>query len=266
MQRGESIVSPALAGALRRALDAGELTVHFQPQYELASGRLVGVEALSRWMHPDGRLLSPHWYLPSAERFGLIRELDAALLAEAGARVAGWRRDGDDVTLSINISPSELSPAFAADLVARSRDAGLGPGALTVEITEVPVIPYAPHQVAALDHLLAHDIGVAIDDFGIGNTSLELLRRVPLSEVKIDRSLVQSGDPAAGDLAIACVEVARARGAQVVAEGIESRPQWDRAREWGCDRAQGYLLSPPLPADAVEKLVRRERLRERGTP
>jgi EAL domain-containing protein (putative c-di-GMP-specific phosphodiesterase class I) len=264
MQRGESIVSPALAGALRRALDAGELVAYFQPQYEMSTGRLAGVEALSRWQHPDGRVLTPHWYLPSAEHFGLIREMDAALLADAGAQVARWRGAGTDVSLSINVSPSELGASFAVDLVARAREAGLGPGALTVEITEAPVIPYARAEVEALDTLLAQGVGVAIDDFGIGNTSLDILRRVPLSEVKIDRSLVQSGDPAAGDLARACVEVARDRGARVVAEGIESRAQWERARDWGCERAQGYLLSPPLPAAEVERLLRRESLRERG--
>lgn len=259
MHRGESIASPALAGRLRRALDAGELTVFYQPQFDLATGRMVGVEALSRWQHPDGRLLTPQWYLPSAERFGLIREMDAALLAEAGPRVAEWRRDGWDIALSINVSPTEIGRDFAEDLIARARATGLEPGDLTVEITEAPVIPYSREEVATLTRLLESGIGVSIDDFGIGNTSLDILRRVPLSEVKIDRSLVQSGDPGSGDLARACVAVARERGARVVAEGIESRPQWDRARDWGCDRGQGYALSPPLPADDVERLHRRER-------
>ncbi len=167
---------------------------------------------------------------------------------------------------SINVSPRDLEVSFADNLVARARDVGLGPGALTVEITEAPAIPYARSEVEALRHLLDHGVGVAIDDFGIGNTSLDILRRVPLSEVKIDRSLVQSGDPGSGDLARACIEVARERGAHVVAEGIESRPQWERVRAWGCDRGQGYLLAPPLPFTEVGRILDREKLREKEGP
>jgi EAL domain-containing protein (putative c-di-GMP-specific phosphodiesterase class I) len=244
-----------LAGQLRRAFVAGELTAYFQPQYDLKTGRVVAVEALCRWQHPREGLLLPGRFIDIAEQYGLIADLGRYMLEESGRQIADWNKRGVTVGVSINVSPSELTPEFAAAVLGRLRDFDLPRGAVTVEITESPAILYSDDEFTTLNALIDGGVGVSIDDFGTGHTSLELVRRLPLTEVKIDKSLVQDAGDEVDALVRECLTIAHERGATVVAEGIETTEHFERAVGWGCDRAQGYFFSPPLPVAEVEPLL-----------
>lgn len=256
MHDGDELRSAAdLAGELRHAFVAGELTAHFQPQYDLKTGRVVAVEALCRWEHPEKGLLLPGQFIDIAEQYGLIADVGRFMLEESGRRVADWHQRGVSVGLSLNVSPSELVPEFAVEVLRRLRELELPRFAMTVEIVESPEITYARDEMATLEALIDGGVGVSVDDFGTGHTSLELVRRLPLTEVKIDKSLVHDGSDAVDALVRECLGIAREREACVVAEGIETVEHFDRAVGWGCDRAQGYYFSRPLPVHEVEPLL-----------
>jgi EAL domain-containing protein (putative c-di-GMP-specific phosphodiesterase class I) len=245
----------ALAGQLRHAFDAGELTAYYQPQYDLATGAVVALEALCRWRHPEHGLLLPQRFIHVAEQHGLIADVGRFMLAESGDRAVEWHRRGARVGVSINVSPTELDRDFAEALLRHLADLDLPDRTLTLEITESPEITYSREEMFALDMLIDGGVGVSIDDFGTGHASLDVVRRLPLTEVKIDRSLVQSPSRSIDELVRACIEIARERGAIVVAEGIETWRQFQRAVRWTCDRGQGYYFSPPLPVDELEPLI-----------
>jgi len=244
-----------LAGQLRHAFTAGELTAYYQPQYDLQTLDVVALEALCRWQHPRHGLLLPDRFIDIAERYGLIVEVGHFMLEESGRRVAAWHRRGLHVGLSINVSPTELVPDFAVTVLRRLGELELPDRAVTVEITESPAISYTRDEVSTLEALIEGGVGVSIDDFGTGNTPLELVRLLPITEVKIDKSLMHDTDRAIDDLVHECLSIARDRGAIVVAEGIETEQHLDRAQHWGCDRGQGYYFSPPLPLRQIEELL-----------
>ncbi len=256
MHEGDELRSAAdLAGELRHAFSAGELTAYFQPQYDLKTGRVVAVEALCRWQHPQDGLLLPGRFIDVAEQYGLIAELGRYMLEQSGRQVADWHRRGVSVGVAINVSPSELTPEFAAAVLGRLRELDLPRGAVTVEIIESPEILYSDEEFSTLNALIDGGVGVSIDDFGTGSTSLDLVRRLPLTEVKIDKSLVQDPSDEVDALVRECIAIAREREACVVAEGIETREHFERAVRWSCDRAQGYFFSPPLPVAEIEPLL-----------
>lgn len=244
-----------LAGQLRRAFRGGELTAYYQPQYDVKSRRVVALEALCRWMHPERGLLMPDLFINVAESYGLISELGKIMLDESGRRVAQWHHQGVAVGLSLNVSPTELRPEFAARVLLRLRELGLPFQAMTIEVTESPAITFAYDEIVTLNALIDGGVGISIDDFGTGHTSLKLVRRLPLTEIKIDKSLVHDDSARVDDLVSECLEIAHDRGARVVAEGIETQEHFDRIADWGCDRAQGYFFSPPRPADEIEPLL-----------
>ncbi len=244
-----------LAGQLRHAFVADELTAYYQPQYDLASGLIVALEALCRWNHPLHGLLLPIRFIEVAEQHGLITDVGRFMLEESGRRAVDWRRRGAHVGLAINVSPSELGPGFAETLLMRLSELELPYRALTVEVTESPAISYSRAELFALETLIDGGVGVSIDDFGTGYTSLELVRRLPLTEVKIDKSLVHDPTRAIDDLVRQCIDAARERDAVIVAEGVETLEHHERSMHWGCDRAQGYFFSPPLAVEAVETLL-----------
>jgi EAL domain-containing protein (putative c-di-GMP-specific phosphodiesterase class I) len=258
MHEGDEPLSAAdLAGQLRHAFVAGELTAHFQPQYDLKTGRVAAVEALCRWEHPEKGLLLPGQFIDIAEQYGLIADVGRFMLDESGRHVAQWHAQGVEVGLSLNVSPSELVPEFATTILGRLAELDLPRFAMTVEITESPEITYERDESATLQALIDGGVGVSIDDFGTGHTSLELVRRLPITEVKIDKSLVHEQNDDVDALVRECLAIALEREAIVVAEGIETPEHFDRAVAWGCDRAQGYFFSPPLPVHEVEPLLAR---------
>lgn len=244
-----------LAGELRRAFTSRELTAYFQPLYDLKTRRVVALEALCRWKHPARGLLFPDRFIEAAEQHGLIADLGRVMLDESGRRAAEWHRRGVHVGLSINMSPSELRLEFAENMLERLDALGLPAKYVTVEIVESPQLQESQEELVALRALLDGGVGISIDDFGAGHTSLESLRRLPFTEVKIDRSLMNDSRKSADRLVAAAVEIAREHGGIVVAEGVETEEHFARALRWGCDRAQGFYFAPALPAEEVEPLL-----------
>ncbi len=248
-----------LATELRAALPSGGLSIEYQPLFDLegsgAASPPVAVEALCRWNHPRWGTISPVQFIPLAESEGFIGDLGAAVLARAGAQVAAWQRDGHPLGLSVNASPSEFSAAWVDTVAARADELGLARGSLTIEITESPAPQLLPNVIDVLARAREAGLGLSIDDFGIGDTTSAMLDTLPLTEVKIDRSLTQRDDSEADDAVAAVVGQADRHGWCVVAEGIETDADLRRARERGCHRGQGYLLGRPMPPAALAQLL-----------
>lgn len=247
--------SAQLAAELDRALERHELTAHFQPQYDLATGRVVALEALCRWSHPDLGLVPPTRFIPIAERYDLIERLGEYMLDHSGRQARAWVERGIRVGLAINVSPSEIGLSFADRIIVHLQHLGLPADSVTLEIIESPAMRETPEELAAIGRLLDAGVGISIDDFGAGHTTLESLARIPFTEVKIDRRLTHDASAATDELVRAAVHIARGREAHVVVEGIETAQHLERARAWGCDRGQGYFLAPPLPPEAIEPIL-----------
>jgi len=250
-----------LAGELREAISAGELVLHYQPKADLQTGRVVGVEALVRWQHPERGLLAPDVFIPIAEQTEIIRPLTEYVLTHALAQCEQWRRDGLDLTVAVNVSVSNLLDArFAETVKALLDDSGIAPSRLTLEITESVVMADPVRALDILARLGELGVGLSLDDFGIGYSSLALLKRLPVQELKIDRSFVMSMAADGNDAAIVrlAVQLAHNLGLHVVAEGVETADVWDQLTEMGCQHGQGYYLSRPLPAEELTSWLQRE--------
>ncbi len=245
---------------LRHALQRRELRVVYQPMLRIDGGGVVGVEALLRWDHPRMGLLAPQQFIGLAEESGLIVELGLWILREACREVAGWAPPpgGEPLALSVNLSAQQLAePRLGESLRRILAETGLEPRRLCLEIKESMLLDDVEAAVQALGRLRDLGVGFALDDFGTGYSSLSYLRRFPVDSVKIDRSFVAGlGSDAASDAIVAAVvNVSRALGLSIVAEGVETDDQLVALRALGCDLAQGYLWSEPLSAgDAVRWL------------
>jgi diguanylate cyclase (GGDEF)-like protein len=259
-----------LGGELRRALDAGEFRVVYQPIMGLDDGRVIGVEALVRWQHPTRGVVSPAEFIPAAERTGLIVPLGRFVLRETCRQTAAWLAEfGPDVLQKAgpNVSARQLhDPDFVADVVAALADSGLPSDRLVLELTESAAL--RGQQVSRTLHALDHmGVKLALDDFGTGESSLSLLRAFPAAIVKLDKSFVDGieiddDDPAAREareaVARAVVQLAGALGLDTVAEGIENAAQARRLRELGYTLGQGYHLARPMPAADMTALLARQ--------
>ena len=247
-----------LVEELRQAVEHGELEVHYQPKASLESGRITGVEALVRWRHPMRGLLAPSTFLGPAERTGILRSITRFVLATALADCARWRAAGHDLSVAVNLSTVDLlDPDLAHEVAACIAKHGVPAGALRIEITEEVVMSDPVRAQAVLEALAAEGVPIALDDFGTGYSSLARLARLPVDELKIDRSFVahMTTDPSHAAIVRSTVHLAHDLGLNVVAEGIELELQWDRLAELGCDEAQGYLLSRPIPAGELEEFL-----------
>ena len=244
-----------LMGDLRSALSRqDELTLHYQPKVDLRSGAVAGVEALLRWQHPTLGAVSPARFVPLAEQTGLMTELTDYVLQEVVSQLAAWEAAGHSLQVAVNLSARNL---HEVDLVPRLRllldQAHLSPTCLELEITE-SAIPVDPGQARdLLDELASLGLSIAIDDFGIGNTSISQLRNLPLSTLKIDRSFIASLSSEASSVVLvrAVVDLAHEFGVRTVAEGVEDEATADLLRGIGCDVAQGFLWSPAVSPDEV---------------
>lgn len=242
----------ALEHALRDALAAQALRLHYQPKIELATGRLHSVEALARWTHPEWGLVPPVRFIPLAEECGLIGKLGQWVLDEACRQLVAWRAAGVEVpAVAINVSPVQFQlgdvPALVAGALARH---GLPASALILEITESTLIGQE-HSAQALTALHGLGVHLSVDDFGTGYSSLSYLQRFPVGELKLDRSFVCAIDAGNGsrELVSAILGIGQTLNLTVVAEGVETQAQLAFLQQRGCAIAQGYFFSPPLPAD-----------------
>ena len=245
-----------LAARLRQAIKHGGLTLHYQPIVELASGRMVAVEALARWNDAERGMIPPDEFIPLAERTGLIRPLSEWVIGEASRQATEWRSAGHHIHVSLNIPPDTCQQFGAAAIVDMIEGAGCEPSRITLEMTESATMVQRPGLKEELDALAALGIQLAIDDFGTGHSSLARLGEFPARFLKIDRSFVR-GLPdarAARTLVNAIMYLAKGFGLLVVAEGVETEAQRDFLLGAGCQYAQGYLFSPAVEPAAISAL------------
>jgi diguanylate cyclase (GGDEF)-like protein len=248
----------ALVGALRTAIQEGELTLRYQPKVELAGGRVVGAEALVRWHHPVHGQVPPDEFIPIAESTALIQPLGQFVLESALEQARRWRRAGLSLGLAVNLSVRNLmDPALVdrvAGLIAR---AGVAPGSLTVEITESGVMTDPEAAIAMLWGLRRIGVRLSVDDFGTGYSSLAYLKRLPVDEVKLDKSFVlnMTSDPDDAAIVRSTIELAHNLGLQLVAEGVENQETLELLASLGCDVAQGFHLARPMPAADLARLA-----------
>ena len=251
----------ALASDLRRAIEGGQLSLHYQPKAALATGNISGVEALVRWQHPERGMISPDQFIPLAERSGLINLLSMWVLKTALAQVADWRRLGLYVPASVNLSARDLIDQQLPDEIHEALGAaGVVPELLEVEITESVLMADPGRARQIVTRIGELGATTTIDDFGAGYSSLAYLKSLPVHALKIDREFVLGMTDNTHDATIvqAVVDLAHNLGLRVVAEGAEDMAVWERLRVAGCDEAQGYVLAQPMPADkATDWLVRR---------
>jgi diguanylate cyclase (GGDEF)-like protein/PAS domain S-box-containing protein len=242
----------ALEQELRHAVRRAELELFYQPQLHCATGRVVGVEALIRWHHPQRGLLAPGAFIPVAEETGLIDEIGTWTLGEACRQAQRWAALGlTDITIAVNLSPRQIQRANIARSLERVlRESGVAATTIKLEIVETAVVHDLDRLEGALRAVRALGVHVAIDDFGTGYSSLIHLKRFPVDEVKIDQSFVRGIGDDTNDAAITAgvIAMAHSLGLRVVAEGVESEAQLGFLRERECDEWQGYLCSRPLPA------------------
>jgi diguanylate cyclase (GGDEF)-like protein len=242
-----------LESELRRALTLEQLALEFQPQLDLVSDQIIGVEALLRWHHPERGRIPPDKFIPLAEESGLIGPIGAWVLHTACSQAKAWLDQGlGGIHVAVNISGEQLRQAHFVDQVAQALAAsGLPPGLLELEITESAAMAEPEITVPRLTELKRMGIDLAIDDFGTGYSSLAYLQRFPLDRVKIDRSFVRHVVSSANDAGIvtAIIAMAHQLSFQVIAEGVETEEQLAFLRAHRCDQVQGYLASPPLTAE-----------------
>ncbi len=256
-----------LETSLRKAVERDEMLLLYQPQVSLATGEIIGVEALVRWQHGELGLISPARFIPMAEETGLIVPLGEWVLRTACRQAAAWGREGKHLRLSVNLSARQLGEC---DLVERVRaaleDTGLDPRLLDLELTESALVAHGEAAVARLTALRALGVRISIDDFGTGYSSLAYLRRFPLDTLKVDRAFVadlgSTHRRARQDQAVvrAIISMAHALDLEVVAEGVEIAAQRETLRHLGCDSMQGFLFSPPVTPERLETLLPAERL------
>jgi predicted signal transduction protein with EAL and GGDEF domain len=244
-----------IEAALRHALSNQLLQLHFQPKVRLADRALVGVEALLRWHDAERGWVPPDRFIPVAEESGLINALDAWVLTQACAQLAGWRADGIAVPgISVNVSPQRFHQddvaAHTRALLARHQ---LAASDLTLEVTERLMLDDTSRPREQLQQLHEMGVGVSVDDFGTGYSSLSYLKRLPVTELKLDKSFVRDLEQDADDRALssAVIGIGRSLGLAVVAEGVETEGQRDILVAMGCDAAQGWLFGRPMAAGAL---------------
>ncbi len=254
-----------LVPALRRAVDDGSLVLHYQPEVDLASGSVVGMEALLRWQHPERGLLWPADFLGVAESTGLAPEIGRWVFGECLAEAVTWsatpgRRPGADWQLWVNVGAAQLAePRFVEEVAAQVAAAGLPAGRLGIEVTERSLELLGSRAIGVLTQLRGAGLALAIDDFGSWYSSLATVGDLPIDAIKLDRSFVRGvgSDLEDDEIVASVIRLAHARDLYVVAEGVESWAEGARLCELGCDRAHGYLFSGPQRPERARWMLAR---------
>ena len=247
-------------GRLRKGIENEEFFLRYQPQVDVATGRITGMEALLRWNDPVKGEVFPRDFIAVAEEMGLIVELGEWAFRTACRQAKAWEAEGlREVTVAVNLSPRQfMSRRLVPSLLAIVREAGADPRRIEVEITETMLMRSLEQSIEILGQLRSVGMGVSVDDFGVGYSSLGQLRRLPATALKIDRSFIASApaDPSSASITEAIIAMSRSLGLRVVAEGVETRAQLDFLRGLRCDAFQGYLFSRPLTALEASAMLR----------
>jgi predicted signal transduction protein with EAL and GGDEF domain len=247
----------SLENKLRRAVERGELRLHYQPQFDGRSGALVGFEALVRWTDPELGPVPPATFIPVAEEGGLILQIGEWTLREACRQIRRWTRPGlPPCFVAVNVSAIQLRRQNLPELVQGIlAETGTDPARLEIELTETALLTSGEQAETCLQSLRALGVGLALDDFGTGYSSLSYVRRFPIDKIKVDRSFVQDIEHDPGDASIVCAILAMAQALQLqtTAEGVETTGQAEFLRERGCSVLQGYLFGRPVPAAEAER-------------
>jgi len=250
-----------LGAGIRRALDADQLCLHYQPKVSARTGALTGVEALVRWQHPDRGLLLPEAFIPLAEDAGLIRHIGRWVLHAACTQAVRWQADGGTpIRVAVNLSARQFGDERLVVEVAHAlAQTGLPAALLELEITEGIMMEESEHAAETLREIRGMGVRVAIDDFGTGYSSLARLRKFPIESVNIDRSFIRdiASDPDDAAIVSAVIAMAHSLRLNIVAEGVETSEQTRFLRERGCDEMQGFYFSRPVPADGIRAFERR---------
>lgn len=239
------------ADQVRVAIFGHELINHYQPKVSVATGAVIGVEALVRWVHPQDGMVYPDRFVGISEECGLIDGLTRVVARNALRHARGWRKAGIPLRIAINVSMENLtSVGFAKFMADESAASGIGPQDIVLEVTESRLILDQRAPLEILTRLRMNGYRISIDDFGTGHSSLKLLRDIPFDELKIDRNFVQDArrDPTARAIYDASLALGKQLGMEVVAEGVEDKEDWELVRSTGCDLAQGYFIARPMPA------------------
>ncbi|SJM95922.1 Diguanylate cyclase/phosphodiesterase [Crenothrix polyspora] len=251
-----------LMSELRRAIEKNDLALFYQPKVSIQTNELYGAEALARWNHPTHGFIAPDEFIPMAERTRMIKQLTQWVLKRAFRDCATWHEQGIDIKISVNLSTRDLHDPDLPDLIAGIAAAtGIKPEWIILEITESAVMNEPENALAIINRL--HDMGYqfSIDDFGTGYSSLAYLKRLPLAELKIDKSFVMDLMNSENDVAIvkAIINLAHNLGLYVTAEGVETNAILEKLKEYNCDIAQGYYLSKPLPVTEFNNWVKKSK-------
>jgi diguanylate cyclase (GGDEF)-like protein len=256
----EMVARVTLDRDLRGAMERGELKIHYQPQVDLLTGRVIAAEALLRWFHPTRGLIPPTRFIPLAEESGFIDPLGQWIFEQVCAQVARWREQGLALEyVGINVSPRQFRRRNLVDIIATCRrTAGVPASAIQLEITEGLLLDRGATVEGMLRQLAEAGHSIALDDFGTGFSSLSYLERLPVDTIKIDQSFVRNLEHGGDSKAIvaAIIAMSEALGKKVVAEGVETETQLRMLSQLGCERIQGFLISPAVEAAAFEQLAR----------
>jgi diguanylate cyclase (GGDEF)-like protein len=248
---------------LRQALENGELAVHYQPQLDLLSGRITGVEALLRWQSPELGMVPPSRFIPLAEETGLIIAIGEWVLRTAARQSRKWQDAGlPPLTMAVNLSPRQFwYPGISRTITEVLHDSGLEPDQLELEITESMIMRDVENAIVMMNELKRLGVQISMDDFGTGYSSLSHLKRFPFDKLKMDISFVRevTFDPGSAAIAKTIVAMAHNLNLRVIAEGVETEGQLSSLRVYGCDEMQGFYFSRPLPAYEIEQMLREER-------
>lgn len=248
-----------LRGELQRAVEEDHLVLYYQPKILASTNRITGVEALVRWQHPTQGLVFPDDFIPLAEHTGIIRSITRWVLQEAFRQSAEWEKAGIILPFSVNCSARNLQEEDLPETIARYlKEYGVPPERLTLEVTETMLIE-DPQRALEVATLLANQgICISIDDFGTGYSSLDYLRKLPVKELKIDKSFVMRMDEEEGDAVIvrSIIDLAHNLGLKAIAEGVETGAVWSRLQSLGCDTGQGYFFARPIPVEVLTQWMR----------
>jgi predicted signal transduction protein with EAL and GGDEF domain len=259
--REQTLQRVRLEQRLARAVELGEIEVFYQPIVDVATNRIVAMEALARWQHPDDGVISPAVFIPIAEESGLIRDIGHAVLRQSCLTVQRWRTSVpgcEHLSVTVNVSARQLlSDAFSQQVYEALRDSGLPPASLALEITESMLLEESGAVTAELDRIRQIGVRLAMDDFGAGYSSITSLLRLKVDVLKIDKTFLDFDSRSGGTLMRAVTELGHTLHLSVVAEGVETAEQLAHVRAAACDAVQGFLLSAPMPEIVAHQYLQR---------